>query len=177
MIPKVISEEEKYKGDWVTVVQQNVDLGSGKLTSWETLKTKDAVAVIVLDNENNVYLGREYRVAHKDYIYTIAAGVAENQDSEQAIKEQAIKELREEFGFNVKKIEKLATVLHSSRSSTKWHIYLGRDLFDDPLPKEEGEFIETIKLPINEALNLLLSNNSHFVALLGILLVKEKLNL
>ena len=177
VIPKLISEEVVYKGNWVDVILQNVDLGDGKHASWETIKTKDAVATIALDNENNVYLSREYRVAHEDYIYTSAVGVAEVQDSEHALKEQARRELREEFGFNAKKIEKLATVLHSGRSRTKWHIYMARDIYDDPLEKDEGETIELMKMPIEEALKLLLSSKSHFVALLGILLVKEKLKL
>lgn len=175
--PQVVSETVSYKGDWFDVIKQDIALGDGKVVSWETLKMKDAVATIVLDKENNVYLGREYRVVHKDYIYTVAAGVAEVQDSEKNLKEQAIKELREEFGLNAKNLEKLAMVLQSGRSTTKWHIYLAREVYDDPLEKDEGELIEVVKLPINEGLKLLLTNKSHFVALLGVLLIKEKFKL
>lgn len=175
--PQIVSETVSYKGDWFDVIKQDVELSNGKVVSWEALKTKDAVATIVLDKENNVYLGKEYKVVHKDYIYTTAAGVAEVQDSEKSLREQAIKELREEFGMNAKHLEKLATVLQSGRSSTKWHIYLARDVFDDPLEKDEGELIEMIKVPINEGLKLLLTNKSHFAALLGVLLIKEKFKL
>ncbi len=175
--PQIISETLSYRGDWFDVIKQDIELNDGKLVSWEVLKMKDAVATIVLDKENNVYLGREYRVVHKDYIYTVAAGVAEVQDSEENLKGQAIKELREEFGLNTKNIEKLAMVLQSGRSSTKWHIYLAREVYDDPLEKDEGELIETVKVPLDEAVKLLLTNKSHFVALLGVLLIKDKLKL
>ncbi|MBI2547638.1 MAG: NUDIX hydrolase [Candidatus Aenigmarchaeota archaeon] len=177
MIPKVVSEKTKYNGKWFEIVEQKVDLGNGKTAFWEMFKSSDAVATIALDNKNNVYLGREFKAAHKGFIYTTAAGIAERQDSEKTLKEQARKELREEFGFNAKKIEKLATVLQNGRSTPKWHIFMAQELYNDPLEKDEGETIEVIKLPINGALKLLLSNKSHFVALLGILLVKEKLGL
>ncbi len=177
MIPKVTSEKVKYTGRWFDVMEVNVDLGNGKTVSWESLKSNDAVATIALDDDNNVYLGREYKVVHNDYIYTTAAGIAEIQDSEKNIMEQARKELREEFGFNARHFEKLATVMHSGRTTSKWHIYMARDIYSDPLEKDEGETIEVIKLPINEALKLVMRNKSHFVALLGILLVKEKLKL
>ena len=168
MIPKVVSEETKYKGQWFDVVEQKVDLGNDKTVSWEMFKSSDAVATIALDDNNNVYLGKEFKAAHKDFIYTTAAGIAEEQDSEESLKEQARKELREEFGFNAKKIEKLATVLNSGRSTPKWHIFMAQEVYNDPLEKDEGETIEVFKLPINEALKLLLLNKSHFVALLGI---------
>lgn len=177
MIPKILSEKTKYHGKWLDVIEQNIDIGSGKIVSWETLKTNDAVATVALDDKNNVFLGKEYKVAHKDFIYTLAAGFAEKQGSEKDLKEQARKELREEFGINAKKIEKLATVIDSGRNSAKWHIYVARNLFENPLKKDEGETIERIKVPLSKAVNLLLSNKSHFVALLGILLVKEKLKL
>ncbi len=177
MIPKVVSEEVKYKGDWVDVIAKKVDLGNGKIVSWETIKTNDGVATVALDGKNNVYLGKEYKIAHGDFIYNIATGLAEGQDSEETLREQARKELREELGINAKKFHKLATVLYGGRSSTKWHIYMARDVYNDPLKKEEGEVIEPLKIPIGRALKFLLSNKSHFVALLGILLVKDKLKL
>lgn len=177
MIPKVVSEETKFKGQWFDIVEQKVDLGNGEIVSWEMFDSNDAVATIALDENNNVYLGKEFKAAHNDFIYTTAAGVAEKQDSEEDLREQARKELREEFGFNAKKIEKLATVLHSGRSTPKWHIFMAQDIYNDPLEKDKGEVIEVFKLPINEALKLLLKSKSHFVSLLGILLVKEKLKL
>lgn len=177
MIPKVIAEKVKYKGRWFEAVEQDVDIGNGKVVQWDMLRANDAVAVIALDDENNVYLGKEYKPAHKGYIYTIAVGEAQKEDSEIARINQAKKELSEEFGINARKFEKLAVVANSGRSNTKFHIYLARDIYDDPVEKEEGEFIEIMKLPINDALNLVLKNNSHSAALMGILLAKQKLNL
>jgi len=177
MTPKVVSEETKYKGQWFDIVEQKVDLGNDKTVSWEMIKSNDAVAMIALDDNNNVYLSKEFKPAQKDFIYTTATGFADKQDSEETLKEQARKELREEFGFNAERIEKLATVLTSGRSTTKWHIYLAQEIYNDPLEKDEGETIEVFKLPINEALKLLMTNKPHFVALLGLLLVKEKLRL
>ncbi|MBI2542754.1 MAG: NUDIX hydrolase [Candidatus Aenigmarchaeota archaeon] len=176
MIPKIISEEVKYKGQWFDVVAQNLDLGNGKTDIWESLKMGQGVATVALDDDNNVCIGREYKVVHRDFIYTIAAGGI-NTDSEKVLKDQAIRELREEFGFNARRIEKIATVMNDGRSSLRWHIYLARDIYHDPLEKDPGEVIETLKVPIDEAIKLMLTNKTHSIALLGILLVKEKLKL
>lgn len=177
MKPKLVSEKVKYKGPWFDIVQQDVNIGNGKVLRWEAIKTGDAVATVALDSENNMYLGKEYKVIHNDYIFTIASGFAENKTSEKDLMGQARKELREELGLNAKKFEKLAVVASSGRNNMKWHVYMARNVYPDPLKGEEGEFIKPVKVPLNKALNLLLANKCHITALLGVLLVKEKLKL
>lgn len=176
--PKVISESVKYKGQWFDVIGFKVDVGNGKIEEWENIKQDNAVAVVAVDKNKNVFLGKEYRPIHKKEIYQIVTGSAGNKTSEKELQVQARKELREEFGFDAKNIEKLAAVKSSGRSGGTWYFYLATDLFDSPLKSEdEGESIEVFKMPINEALSLLKKEEHHFAALLGILLAKEKLSL
>jgi 8-oxo-dGTP pyrophosphatase MutT (NUDIX family) len=175
--PRVLSEWTKFKGQWLEVKGIKVDLGNGNIVDWEKLEMGDCVGVVAVDEKNNFFLGKEWRPQHNKYIYQIAAGDAERKTSEKELSEEARRELREEFGVDARKMEKLATVVTGGRIKEKWHFYLAKDLFDNPLKRDENESIEVFKLPINEAYSFLLSHDCHFSALLGVLLAKEKLGL
>lgn len=177
MKPKVLSEWTKYKGQWAEIRGIKVDMGNGKTVEWEKLEMSGGVAVVAMDEKNNVYLGKEYRPQHEKYIYQICSGDAEGKTTDKELKEEARRELREELGIDAKKIEKLAEVVTGGRVRESRYFYLARELFDSPLKRDENESIKVFKMPIDKAFKFLLKHDCHFTALLGILLAKEKLDL
>lgn len=173
MEPKVLSRKTKYKG-FVDILSAKVKLPNGFVFNEEFIQVKnDSVIIVPLDNENNIYLLREWRPAWQRKIITLPGGVLER---EREI-EQARNELREEVGFDAKKIEKLITVLVGSKIKRKAHIYLARNLFKSSKEKGEDEVIDVIKMPIKEACKLFLSGKEQTdsYTILGIILAMNKL--
>jgi len=175
MEPKILSKKTKYKG-FVDIISSKVKLPDGLIFNEEFIQVKnDSVIIVPLDNENNIYLLKEWRPAWQRRIITLPGGVLER---DRGI-EQARNELREEVGYDAKKIEKLITVLVGPKIKRKAHIYLARNLFKSPKEKGEDEVIDVIKLPIKEAYKLFLSGKEQTdtYTMLGIILTMKKLRM
>lgn len=173
--PKVISKKVKYIGKWLNIVGVNV-LVDGKKHYWEYTDGGDGVSVVPVDGKN-VYLVKEYRVPLGRYITQIPAGgcYAKNERGRRA---QARNELREEVGKDAGKIEKLATVISSGRSTTLFHVYLATGLFDSPKKADDGENVEVIKMPIRKAYKRFLSGElTPSYSLLGLGLAMRRLRI
>jgi ADP-ribose pyrophosphatase len=95
-------------------------------------------------------LVRQYRTAAKRVLLEIPAGTLEpNEASEDA----AIRELREEIGYRPQSMERLGGIFAAPGYTTEYiHLYLARDLIYDPLNADSDEFIETITIPLPEAI-------------------------
>jgi len=173
MEPKILSKKTKYKG-FVDIISSKVKLPDGLIFNEEFIQVKnDSVIIVPLDSENNIYLLKEWRPAWQRRIITLPGGVLECKKEI----EQARNELREEVGFDSKKIEKLITVLAGSKIKRKAHIFLARNLFKSSKEKGEDEVIDVIKLPIKEAYKLFLSGKEQTdsYTVLGIILAMSKL--
>ncbi len=171
--PQVLSKKIKYLGKWLKIIGVNVLIGDKK-HYWEYTEGGDGVSVVPVEGKS-VYLVKEFRVPLKRYLIQIPAGGCLAKD-EKGRMAQARNEIREEIGKDAKKLEKLATVASSGRSTTKFHIYLARELFDSPKEADDGENVEIIKMPLKKACSLFLSGElTPSYSLLGLLLAKEKL--
>ena len=178
MAYKIISKKIKYKGLWTGIEQIEVKLPTGKIAKWENVIAGDAVAVVALDKNKNIYLSKEWRSAWQKEILQIPAGMCKYK-TEKGILKQAHNELREEIGLDAKKWEKLITFLLSGRQRTKFHIFLAQDLYQSKKDPDEEEAIEVIKMPFIKACRVFLSGKipTTSYTLVGVALAKEKLKL
>jgi 8-oxo-dGTP pyrophosphatase MutT (NUDIX family) len=177
--PKILSRETKFKGQWLEVIGEKVQLSNGKIVEWETPVSNDVVFIVALDDKNNIYLSEEWRVAWEKDILTVPAGGVNNNVTEEERIQQARNELREEVGFDCKKIEKIGTFLASARTRRKYHLYLAKDLFESPKDKDPDEIIKVVKMPFSKALDLFLSGKRETTncTMLSLLLARDKLGL
>ncbi len=132
-----------------------------------------------IDDKNNIYFSSEWRNAWKKKITIIPAGGVKLNATERENIKQARNELREEIGFDAKKIEKLVTILDGGKVKHKLHIYLATGLFKSPKKKDPEEVIEVVKMPFKKAYKMFLTGKEKTTGytLLGMTLAKEKLKI
>lgn len=154
---KVISTTMDYNNEWIQIYKSKVELHNGKRVNWYTPRMGDFVVVVPIQGIN-VYLTKEWRIAWKKHIIIPPAGALglEKLTEEQRIR-QARNELREEIGFDAKSIMRLGQFSLSSRINSRCYVYLARDLFRNKKARDEGEYIETVKIPFEKALRWSLS--------------------
>jgi len=174
--PKVLSEEIVYDSDWIKIVSSRLEFPDGKTAKWNFPDFGEAVGIVAVDASRNVYLVKEWRLAHKRYVTQIPAGHSEGADTEEKLRKKARHELMEETGFDSKKLEKLCVGLTAGRIKQRFHLYLATELFPSKKAPDEHEYTELVKMPLREAI-------SYFVAgeettgftLLGLTLADKKL--
>jgi len=178
MQPKILSKKIAYKGLWFNVERKKIKLSTGRVVEWENTISPDFVAIVAVDNKNNIYLSKEWRSAWEKEILQIPAGECKYKREKEILK-QARNELREEIGLDAKKWQKLVTVPFSARDKKRTHVFLARDLFNSKKKLEKDEIIKVVKIPFKKAYKLFLSDKKPTTSytLLGMALAKEKLKI
>ena len=141
---------EIYHGHIVTLALHDVRLPDGSSATLELVEHAEAAAVVALDEARQVLLVRQYRIGADRVLYEIPAGVLEVGEAPDAC---AVRELREEVGFRPGRLEPLGGFYPAPGYTTEFiHIFLAGDLIAAPLAKDEGEFIDVVRVPLLEAL-------------------------
>lgn len=158
---KTLSRKEIYKGPIFQLVQDQVELPSGKGTAQRDLIFHNgAVCVLAVTPDNKVVLVKQYRKAIEKVSYEIPAGkleVAENADPEAA----ALRELEEEAAYTGK-----LSLLYDFYSAIgfcneRLKLYLASDLtkVENPRPQDEDETLELLEVSLDQAKALIQSGD------------------
>lgn len=147
---KTVKTEVIFKG---RIVQLNVDtvlLPDGKESTREIVKHKEAVAVVALDEQNNIYMVRQYRKPVEKALLEIPAGIL-GDEGEEPLK-AAKRELKEETGLTAECWEKLAAFYTAPGfTDEKIHLFLATGLRQGALQLDEDEFVEVEVIPFDRA--------------------------
>ena len=131
------------------------------------------VLVVPLVRGNMILLVREYSVGFERYELGFVKGRIENGESAEAA---AVRELREEIGFDAKQLRLLTSVsLWPNYSPFQTFIFLASSLYESPLAGDEPEELETLSWPIENLASL--RNRDDFTdarCLLATYLIEEK---
>lgn len=146
---KLIRKTVVYQGKYIRTEEQIVRLPDGTEALREIVSPPDAVGILPIDSEGNVYLVRQYRPAIGQVTLEIPAGILEPGESSA---ETARRECEEEVGMRPERLDFLFGYYHSVGFSTgKIEVFLGRDLRPNPdAHSDPGEFIEVVLLPFAE---------------------------
>lgn len=138
-----------YQGKYLCAEEQVVRLPDGKEAKREIVRPPDAAAVLPIDQNNNVYLVRQYRTAIEQTILEIPAGIL---DPNEKPPETARRECGEEIGMEPKRLDYLFRYYHSVGFSTgQIAVFLGRDLvLQEDSHLDTGEFLEVVILPFKD---------------------------
>lgn len=174
--PEILSEKVEFEKDWITVKSAKIKFSNGNVVDWHYPIFGSFVAIVPVDDNRNVYLVREWRLAQKGFVTQIPAGQLKGAEAEEDIQKKAHAELREEVGFDCKTLKKLASCLVGSKIKQIVHIYLATDLFLSKKSADENEYLDMIKLPLADAIEkFILSEQTNLYTLTGLLLAKEML--
>ena len=147
---RFVSGEEVYAGGFLRLRRDVVRLPDGSQGAREYIRHPGAVMVVPLTEEGEVVLVRQFRYPLKRHFIEIPAGKMEPGEDPLAT---ARRELREECGVDAASWEHLATVHPCiGYSDERIELYLARRLTRVAGGPEEGEFLETMKVPLEEAL-------------------------
>ena len=151
-----ISSEQIFKGKVLDVRKDTVSLPDGKTSIREYCRHIGAVCVVPLTDDNEIIFVKQYRYAQSRVMLEIPAGKLDS-DTEDFI-EATRRELREETGAVAKSLVSIGDFVTSPALLTEViHMYLARGLeFGDTDP-DDDEFIETVKMPIEKALEMVMN--------------------
>jgi ADP-ribose pyrophosphatase len=150
LVETELSDETIYEGRIVHLHLKRVQLPNGEESKREIILHHGAVAMVPVLPDGQIILVRQYRTAAGRVLLEIPAGTLEpNEPPEDA----AIRELREEIGYRPQTIKHLGGIFAAPGNTTEYiHLYLATDLVHDPLQTDSDEFIDTLRIPLEEAI-------------------------
>ena len=172
---QVLSTEVKYHNPWISVREdQVVNPGGGRgIYGVVTMRNK-ALGIVPVDADGNTWLVGQYRYPLNEYSWEIPMGGG---PMGLGILESAQRELKEETGFSARRWTNIAR-LHTSNSVTdeEGFVFLAEDLEPGEIEPEETEDLRLWKLPLVEAVQMVMSNQiTDAVSVAGLLKAEKVL--
>jgi ADP-ribose pyrophosphatase len=151
---KTINSKELFRGLFMQVMHDTVELPDGKIASREYIKHNGAVAIIAITDDNHIVIERQYRHPVGQIMLELPAGKLDKGEENNPI-EAAKRELLEETGYTATNWIELTTCLPCiGYSSEKITYFLATGLVAGTPKLDEGEFVETFTIPFSEFLNM-----------------------
>ena len=153
---KKIKQDLVYKGNIIEVYKETVELPNEKQVHWDFVKHKGASAVIAIDEDDKIIMVRQYRNAIDRMSLEIpAGGIQIGEDP----KVTALRELEEETGYQAKEIEHLMDVLTAvGFTNETLYLYVTKGLIKTEQHLDEDEFLSVEKMPLEQAVQLVLED-------------------
>lgn len=142
-----VSREEIFHGRIVDLRVDTVRLPNGHLTIREVVDHPGGVAIVALDEADNVLTVRQYRYAFGRVLEEIPAGKLERGEDP---REAALRELREETGATCDRLTPLGALYASPGGFCEVvHLYLAEGLHFGEQQPDEDEFINAYRTPFD----------------------------
>ena len=152
---KTKSENLVFDGKVLHVYCDDIIQPDGKDAKREYAKHLGAVCVVPLTAENEVICVKQYRYAVRRMFLEIPAGKLDYANEDR--REAALRELREETGALCKTLTHLGDIITSPAILTeKISMYLAEGLTFGETEYDEGEFIEIVKIPLAELVDMIM---------------------
>ena len=174
---ETVHSEDVFEGKVLHLFRDEIRLPNGTHSVREYARHRGAVAVVALDEKENVYLVRQYRYAIGRVTVEIPAGKLElGENDPEAV---ARRELSEEIGASAKKFTFLGTYLPSPAILTeRIYCYLAEDLSFGETHPDEDENLLTVTMPLTDAVAAIergeWEDGKTLFAILKTYLLKEK---
>lgn len=155
MAEEILSSRIIYEGRILTLRVDTVRTVDARETTREVIEHGACIAVVAVDNDDNVLLVRQYREAlGKEILEIPAGGIDAGEDPEAAV----IREMQEETGFRPGKVVRLTGFYSTPGFCNEYlYLYLAADLEPGRLYAEDTPAIEVVRVPLAEVPALLTS--------------------
>jgi 8-oxo-dGTP pyrophosphatase MutT (NUDIX family) len=164
-----LSRRVAYENPWIRVHHDEVLNPNGNAGIYGVVEFRHrAIGIVPVDDEGCTYLVGQYRYALNLYSWEIPEGGGPLHEDAQTA---AARELQEETGLVARRWDCISR-LHTSNSATSevgW-IYLARDLTPGPTSPEDTEDIALRRLPLAEAVHMVMTGQiTDALAIIGLL--------
>jgi ADP-ribose pyrophosphatase len=148
---KKISSRAAYRGRLLKVNEDEVQLPDGGKALREYVQHPGAAIILPIFDDGSVLLERQFRYPLGQHFYELPAGKLEG--SEPPL-ETAKRELLEETGYVAAQWRELGR-FHPciGYSDERIDFFLARELEFKAVNRDEGEFLETLSVPLDEAID------------------------
>ena len=154
---QTLSSEVKYQNPWISVREDQVLNPSGGRGIYGVVTMKNwALGIVPVDAEGNTWLVGQYRYPLREYSWESPMGGG---PVGLDVLESAQRELREETGLLAARWTRIAR-LHTSNSVTdeEGFVFLAEDLTQGAVEPEETEDLRLWKLPLAEAIRMVMDD-------------------
>jgi ADP-ribose pyrophosphatase len=153
--PQILSSTEVFAGRVFTVTVDTIR--EGDITyQREVVHHHGSAVIIPVFEDGTIALVQQYRHPAVRYLLEAPAGTLELGEVPE---EGAARELEEELGFVAGRIEKLAEFFVSPGfCEEKMWVFLATELKDGKANPDEDEVLDVVRLPIDEALEMVSSS-------------------
>jgi len=152
---KQLTREVIFEGRIFTVTRDVVELGDKTKATRELILHHGGAGVLPVDGDGNVSLVKQYRSGVSQVVTEICAGKLEAGENPL---ECAKRELAEELGIVAKNIVSIGEFVPTpAYLSEITYLYLATDLDFVGQNLDEDEFLEIVKMPLSEAVSLVMN--------------------
>ena len=152
---KQLDRTERYSGPLYQVYSDRVLLPNGHTSVREVIEHVDGVAVLPLDENNNVLTVTQYRYVFGKPLLEIPAGKLDPGEDPYT---GGLRELREETGATTDKLLPLGEIYPTPGYCNEIiRLYLARDLSWGEMDPDEDEFLSVERIPFSVMLERVLS--------------------
>ncbi len=149
---ETLSSEITYQGRAFTVRRDQVQAPDGQILKLDIVQHIGAVTILPVDEIGQVWFVRQYRHATGKNLLELPAGTLTPGELPE---DCAAREIREETGMGARTMVKLGSFFLAPGYSTEYmHVFLASDLYPDPLPGDEDEFLSVEKIPLEHVRDL-----------------------
>lgn len=153
---KQISSDLIFDGKVLHLYRDVIELPNGKEGFREFCRHIGAVCVVPVTDEGEVICVRQYRYAIGQSIIEIPAGKLDSRDEDP--REAALRELREETGAICSRLTYMGKYYSSPAILDECiHMYLAEGLTFGETDPDEDEFIELLKIPVDELTHMIMN--------------------
>ncbi|MGB9521210.1 MAG: NUDIX hydrolase [Anaerolineales bacterium] len=146
---KIVNSEIIYQGKVFIIRQDHVEFTPGKIMKVDIVQHRGAVVILPLDKQNNIWFVRQYRHPIGQELLELPAGTLNKGEDPL---ECAKREIREETGMSAESMIPIGEFYEAPGYSTEnLFVFLASGLNHAPLPPDEDEMIEIVKIPLEQA--------------------------
>ena len=156
MKEKTLQHKVIYDGKIIRVDVDAVELCDGSITKREVVHNGGGVCVLALDEKEQIILVKQYRYPFNEILYELAGG---KQAQNESYIESGLRELEEETGYVSEECEYLGYLYPTvAYSSEVIHMVVAKNCVYRQVCLDDGEFVETILLSMDEVLKMIATN-------------------
>ncbi len=146
----MVSSQTIFEGKIIKVTLDQARLPDGSLAPREVVYHPGGVAVLALDDDNTVYLVKQYRYPIQQLLLELPAGKLDH-GAEENVLLGAQRELSEETGLEAAEWTYLGYTLASPGFCDEaLHMYLARGLTRKRQHLDEDEFLDVVTMPFGQ---------------------------